>query len=384
MRNNYDVIIIGAGSVGVPAAMSLAKNKVKVLVIDSLSSVGQGQNKSAIGGIRATHSDEAKIKTALKSIDIFSNWQKNHGTDINWQKGGYLFPIYKQEDKTTLTNILQIQKSYGLNINWIEADEVKDIVNGINADNLLGATYSPDDGSASPLLSINAFYAKALEYGAKFNFKETVTAIKISSGKVEGVKTNKADYNAKFVINCAGGYAKEVAGLAGVDLPVVPDMHEGGITEPVERIFNPMLVDIRQSEGAKNYYFYQAPEGQIVFCMTPNPALLGTNTDCTSSFLPSVAKKMITLLPKLAGIKVRRTWRGLYPMTPDGFPIVDKFDNVDGFISAAGMCGQGFMLGPGLGELITKLVLNTLPPDEKNILKGFTAKRSFAGTEVYK
>ena len=74
---SYDVIIIGAGSVGVPAALSLAQNKVKVLVLDALASPGQGQNKKAIGGIRATHSDKGKISTALRSIEIFSTWKKN-------------------------------------------------------------------------------------------------------------------------------------------------------------------------------------------------------------------------------------------------------------------------------------------------------------------
>ena len=66
----FDVIVIGAGSVGVPAALALAQQNIKVLVIDSLASPGQGQNKKAIGGIRATHSDKVKITTSLRIIEI--------------------------------------------------------------------------------------------------------------------------------------------------------------------------------------------------------------------------------------------------------------------------------------------------------------------------
>lgn len=87
-RNNYDVIIIGAGSIGTPAAFYLSRSGFSTLVIDSEPSVGQGSNKRAIGGIRATHSDPAKIALGLRSIDIFSTWKESFGDEIEWVKGG--------------------------------------------------------------------------------------------------------------------------------------------------------------------------------------------------------------------------------------------------------------------------------------------------------
>jgi len=69
---------------------------------------------------------------------------------------------------------------------------------------------------------------------------------------------------------------------------------------------------------------------------------------------------MIEIMPRLKNIRVRRTWRGLYPMTPDGFPIIGWSQEVNGFLQAAGMCGQGFMLGPGVAELLARMVTNEL------------------------
>ena len=89
MSKKYDAIIIGSGSVGTPTAYFLSKAGLKVLVVDELASSGQGQNKAAIGGIRATHSDPAKIQICLQSLDIFSSWKKKTGTDIGWKKGGW-------------------------------------------------------------------------------------------------------------------------------------------------------------------------------------------------------------------------------------------------------------------------------------------------------
>lgn len=71
-------------------------------------------------------------------------------------------------------------------------------------------------------------------------------------------------------------------------------------------------------------------------------------------------------------------------MTPDGSPIVSLHDSVEGYISAVGMCGQGFMLGPGIGELLTRLITNNLTNDDWDILKGFSVKREFSSVETLK
>jgi len=99
VTKRYDVIIIGAGSVGNPTAYFLSESGFKVLVVDELSSSGQGQNKSAIGGIRATHSDPAKIQICLQSLDIFSSWMEKTGTNIGWKKGGYCFPVFREKEE---------------------------------------------------------------------------------------------------------------------------------------------------------------------------------------------------------------------------------------------------------------------------------------------
>ena len=381
---NYDVIIIGAGSVGVPIALSLAERSQQVLVIDACASVGQANNKKAIGGIRATHSDFGKIKVSQKSIEIFSNWQEKYGDNIGWMSNGYSFPAYSAEDETKLKNLMKIQHSFGLNIEWLSPAEYEKLVPGICTKNLRGATYSPNDGSASPLLAINAFYKKSVEFGATYKFQEEVIDLKVENGKISKVITNKGEYSAEFIINAAGNNANEIGKMVELDLPVKPDSHEGAITEPVQRFFGPMVVDMRPEIGSANYYFYQNNEGQVIFCITPSPPILGTDSDSTSTFLPQVAKRMVQLFPKLANLKVRRTWRGQYPMTPDGFPIVGKSREISNLINAVGMCGQGYMLGPGLGELVARIVMNDLSKNDKKALESFEPYRDFSGMEAFK
>jgi len=382
--NSFDVAIIGAGSIGTPVALFLAEAGIKTLVVDQMPSVGQGSNKSAIGGLRAAHSDPAKIHICLRSLEIFSGWQERFGDNIEWFKGGYVFVAYDDREEKILKELLTAQHAFGLDIRWLDKQELLELVPDLNPEGLIGGTFSPDDGHASPLLAVHAFYTHAQRLGAVFHFNEKVTSLITRSGSVRGIKTDKGEYGAEIVINAAGGWAAEVAKFAGLEIPVKPDSHEAAVTEPVARFLGPMVVDIRPTAGSSNYYFYQHFTGQILFCITPNPNIWGMDTRETSSFLPLVARRMVKIMPRLRNIRVRRTWRGLYPMTPDGFPIVGWSREVKGFLLAVGMCGQGFMLGPGLAEILAQLIQNKLPEKDQEILSFLSPYRQFIGQEKLK
>ena len=372
---NYDAIVIGAGSIGVPTALALGRRRLRTLVLEMRPSPGQGDNKHAIGGIRATHSAPAKIVACKRSLDIFTTWKDRWGDDIEWQRGGYIFPVYRQEEETVLKSQLPIQKQYGLEIGWVGPETMAEAVPGLNRQGLRGGTISPDDGSASSLSSINAFYRLACRLGAIFRFKEPVRDLVRTKGRVTGVKTDIGTYHAPVVIDAAGGLSGELTRSMGCAMPVLPESHEAGITEPVAMFCPAMVVDLRPAPGSKNYYFYQNRHGQIVFCITPDPPIGGTDTRSTSVFLPQCCSRMIDLMPRLKNIRVRRVWRGLYPMTSDGSPLLGWNRDHPGLMHATGMCGQGFMLGPGIGEVVARAVADDLNDDDRMILDAFSPYR---------
>ena len=147
------------------------------------------------------------------------------------------------------------------------------------------------------------------------------------------------------------------------------------------RFLEPLVVDIRPAKGSANYYFYQHATGQVIFCITPSPSLWGYDVRETSEFLPMVARRMVDLIPRLKNLRVRRTWRGLYPMTPDAFPIIGWTKEVEGYLLAVGMCGQGFMLGPGVGEMLVRMVLKTQTAKDDEVLSYVSPYREFKGLE---
>lgn len=383
----FDVVVIGAGSVGAPAALAMATAGLDVLVLDQFASQGQGSNKAAIGGIRATHSDPAKIRLCKRTLEVVSTWEDTHGHNIEWKQGGYTFVAYRDEEEVTLKQLLKVQRSYGLNIDWYDATAFRRIVPDVASSGLRGGTFSPEDGHCSTLLAGHAFYDAAKQAGASFRFGERVIGIDVRKGGVCGVKTATGTYRTPVVVNAAGPWAREVGHLVGHEHPVIPDSHEGGITEAVAPFLDPMIVDISPGPGSSNYYFFQLKTGQVVFCITPSPAIVGDDRRETSSFLPMVARRMVQLMPRLAHLRIRRTWRGLYPMTPDGSPLVGWSREVKGYLIAIGMCGQGFMLGLGLGELLSRMVSElhgTLDESDREILSILSPYREFASTELLK
>ena len=148
---------------------------MRTLVLDAAASPGQGSNKAAIGGVRATHSDPAKIRLNMRTLEILKSWQQVYGDDIEWNTGGYAFVAYREREEQTLKELLLVQKRYGLNIDWLDRQQMLELLPDLNREArddscLLGGTFSPDDGHCSTLLTLHAFYdhARAVRRGVPF------------------------------------------------------------------------------------------------------------------------------------------------------------------------------------------------------------------------
>ena len=374
MANTYDAIVVGGGSIGVPTALALTKRRLKTLLLERRSAVGQGENKAAIGGVRATHSDPAKILLCMRTLDTVSTWKETYGDNIGWKTGGYAFPAYSEQVENTLRDLLPNQRQYGLVNDYIDKKQMIELVPGINEENLRGGTYSPNDGQVSSLMLPPVLMRHAMKNGADIHVNERVTGYVTTNNAISGVVTDKGQYSAPIVVIASGSDASEHGKMLNINIPVTPDSHEAGITAPVEHFLGPLVVDLRPGPEGKtvNFYFGQNHEGQIIFCYSPKELFTGTNHESLSEFLPIVASRMISLVPRFKHLLVRRVWRGCYPMTPDGVPIISNVENISGLTLAVGMCGQGFMLGIGVGEEAASLAVDhkyKLPREASDTLR---------------
>jgi len=124
--------------------------------------------------------------------------------------------------------------------------------------------------------------------GVEFRFKEKITRLLVDSGRVMGVETDRGRYEAPVVIDAAGRFRPNCVKLQGSASRWSRTAMKPPITEPVQPFFQCMVVDIRPAPGSKNFYFYQNLHGQVVFCITPDPPIVGTDKRETSVFLPQI------------------------------------------------------------------------------------------------
>jgi sarcosine oxidase subunit beta len=233
------------------------------------------------------------------------------------------------------------------------------------------------------LLTSESFTNESVKLGVEFHYKESVMDIIKEKDKeistVLGVRTTKNTYKADAVVNAAGAHATAICKMAGLNIPVHPDSHEAGITAPVKDFLEPLVVDIRPGREGKtaNFYFGQNHENQIIFCYTPLKIFPGENRYSTSEFMPIMARRMVDLIPRLKNLTIRRLWRGLYPMTPDGVAVVGKSFKVDGVYLGVGMCGQGFMMGAGVGLNLANLIVKGEPLIEEKVFNLLSPDRDF-------
>jgi sarcosine oxidase, subunit beta len=370
-----DVIIVGAGIVGAATGYYLAKRGRKVLVVERDFPCA-GSTGRCIGGIRAQFTHDLTVRIMLESVGMFRELHEELGRDVEWYQGGYLFLAYDEKRRQTFLDAIAIQRSYGLKVEYVSADDCCRLVPGLDATGLLGGAYCSTDGQANPFKVTYGYLDGIKRMGGELVVGSEVKGINRRGDRAISAVTNRGDelFGGQILL-AAGCWTDEVGRFAGVSVPVTADRHESLVTEAVEPVFDPMLVDYRP-DGC--YFVQNFGTGHFIGCYTPVPLVPGHRVDATDEFITEMPRRMARLVPKLAHVKVIRQWAGSYEMSPDGNPIcgVTPVENL--FVST-GMSGHGFMFGPALGKLMAELMecgAASIPLDEFRLDRTFTKAES--------
>ncbi|MFO7675408.1 MAG: FAD-binding oxidoreductase [bacterium] len=352
MNRTADAIVIGGGVIGAATGYYLARLGRKVLLLERDFPCA-GSTGRCIGGIRAQFTHDLSVRVMLESVRLFSELDRELGRGVDWHQGGYLFLAFDEARERAFKDAIAVQRRYGLKVDYVGVDDCARIVPGLDTAGLRGGAYCPTDGQADPFKVTYGFLAGIRRLGGTVLTGTEVTKINVRGDRVVSVTTRRGDeFFAPAVLNAAGPWAADVGRLAGVGVPVTADRHESLVTEAVERLFDPMLVDYR-ADGC--YFVQHVGTGHFIGCYTPVPLVPGHDTSVTDEFLTEMPRRMVRLVPRLAGVKVLRQWAGSYEMSPDGNPICDRTP-VEGFFVAGGMSGHGFMFGPAVGRLMAELI----------------------------
>lgn len=353
MNYSFDAVIIGGGILGVSTAYELAKAGMKNVCVIEKRYLASGSTGRCGGGFRQQWSTPANTSLAMESVKRLEEIEEELGYKTEFHQGGYLILAHKPEEVEQFEKNVIMQKELGLEVDIIDPDEAIKIVPYLRKDAFIKASWCPKDGHINPFLLTQAYANAAKRLGAKIHLWTNVTGIMKKTDTFFVMTENGDTYQTGTLFNCAGGFSRNIGEMLNVEIPVDPYRHEILVTEPVEKLWDPMVISFDVG-----LYSRQEKSGGIVMGMGDPNEPVGTFVGSSMHFMYEMAKRFTLLFPKLSKMRIVRQWAGLYEMTADAQPILGFVDEIDNFIQACGFSGHGLMLAPAVSRLLTDLIVN--------------------------
>ena len=349
-----DVVIAGGGIMGCALAYQLARRDVDVLLLEREALGSQSTGKCA-GGVRQQFSMEANVRLQRMSVRMFETFEQETGHPVDFRQIGYLFVLTLPQQVEDFQRNMEMWHRAGLTeARWVDAAEAGRMVPVLNTDDVLGCTFCPTDGIASPADVTSGYAAAAKRLGARLKEGVEVTGVDVAGGRVQGVRTSAGAVATRMVFNCAGAWSSSIGRMAGLEIPVLPYRRHIAVTDTFPEVprTSPMTVDFQTS-----LYFH--PEGDgVLIGMSDRSEAPGYVTDVNWDFLEKMFEQAARRAPALASAGVKTAWAGLYETTPDHQAILGPVPELEGFWCAAGFSGHGFMQAPAAALLLTQLLLD--------------------------
>ena len=223
MKRSSDVVIIGGGCMGASVAYHLSRLGVTdVVLLEREQMLGTGSTGRNAGGVRHQFSNEANIKLSTESIAFLERFEQETGFPADLHQDGYLFLLSSSESEDTFRRNVSLQRSLGIQVDWLKPDEAARLAPGVDVDGVIAATFCARDGIADPN-GVTMGLAKHAEAAGVEIVRETeVTGICVAKNHVDRVETSRGSIETRVVVNAAGPHARAIGLMAGVDVPVDP------------------------------------------------------------------------------------------------------------------------------------------------------------------
>jgi sarcosine oxidase subunit beta len=373
MRDRAEVVIVGAGIMGLSIAYNLARNHgvTDVLVVDRSYLCGGASGRNG-GGVRAQFSGEENIRLMQESIRICRDFAADMKINVWFRQGGYLFLTRSEESRRMLEKSIAVQNSCGLTTRMLTPREAQQVVPQLDTTGVVAASYNPDDGVVFPWPFVWGYASGASKLGVEIATFTDVLGFETTGKRIDAVVTSRGKVRTHRVVNAAGAWSPEVARLLGVELPNKPHRHEICSSEPLKPWLGPLVADL-----SNGLYFSQSTRGEIVGGVSNEDVPPGIDQESSHRFLALYGRALTRVCPVLGRVKVLRQWAGCYDLTPDQSPIVGQVDGVDDFFQASGFMGHGFMMAPVIGKLLAQHVAegSDLPMFDRWSLRRFAEGR---------
>jgi sarcosine oxidase subunit beta len=323
------IVVAGAGVVGASIAYHLARRGAKGVVLADVETIASGATGKALGGVRQQFSSAPEVRLARESVGFF----RSLGPEL-FEPVGYLFLATSDEGLDELERRRETQAALGVPVERVDPSWVA----GLAVDDVVGAVFCAEDGTADPAGITRELVRRAVELGVDLH-----------------EQTDALELDADVLVLATGAASATLGAKLGVELPVRPLVRQLVETAVVPGLPRDLPLTIESESG-----FHFRRRGDALVLAMPEPALRWAEAQTVDEQLvEDWLRRLDRRYPPAAGIPVARSWAGLYDMTPDAHPIVGQV--ADGLYAACGFSGHGFMQAPAVGRIVADELLGEDP-----------------------
>ena len=365
-------VIIGGGIAGCSIAYHLAKQGWTDVVLLEANQLTSGTTWHAAGLIAQLRASKNMTKLAKYSQELYGNLEAETGVATGFRRCGSITVALTDERKEEIYRQASMARAFGVEVEEISAEDVKDRYPHLNVEDVAGAVYLPKDGQGDPGNIAQALAKGARLNGAKIIEGARVTGIQQAGGRVTGVswsaKDDQGSIKADYVVNCGGMWAHQIGRLAGVTVPLHACEHFYIVTESV-----PGLTQLPVLRVPDECAYYKEDAGKMLlgaFEPVAKPwGMDGIPDDFCFDQLPEdfdhfepILEKAVNRVPLLAETGIHTFFNGPESFTPDDAYHLGEAPNLRNFFVCAGFNSIGIQSSGGAGMALAYWMENGHPP----------------------
>ena len=369
LPSHASVVVVGGGVMGCSTLYHLAEAGVTDAILLERNRLTSGTTWHSAAQVRALRSTRNLTDLIRYSVSLYSRLEEETGQATGWINKGSLSIATSEDRLVHIRRQEALAHLFGVRARSISVGEAKERWPLMNAEDVIGAVWSPDDGRVSPS-DLCAALVKGARARAARIFEDTrVTAILTRNGRIAGVETNNGTVRCDAVALCTGLWSRKVAAMAGVEVPVWPCEHFYLLTDAVEGIEGnvPSLSD---HDG--HLYIRDDSGGLLIGCFEPHakpidPDRLGE--DFAFQLLPEdwdhfepMMMNALHRLPALETTGVRMLLNGPESFTPDGSFLLGEAAETRGLFLGCGMNSVGVATAGGAGMALAHCIVHGHAP----------------------
>ena len=356
-----DVVIVGAGIVGAACALALARERLRVLVLDS-HFAGAGSTSAAMGHIVVMDDSEAQLALTARSRQLWSGMGPELPADCEDECRGTLWLATSEADMQAAATRQASYARRGIEASVIDAGELSRLEPNLRR-GLAGALHVPGDRVLYPPAVARRLLEHARELGATLREGCTAQEVRARTVIVQDSSGSVTTIAAGAVLIASGIDAPRLI----PELPVIPRKGHLLITDRYPSLCHSQLVELGYLRSAHtmsgaSVAFNVQPRATGQLLIGSSRELTGRDPTINHALLGDMLRRAIEFLPALAGCAAVRAWTGFRPATPDKLPLIGKWDAMDDVWIATGHEGLGITMAPGTAEMMVSLMTGRTPP----------------------